>query len=201
MRKEHAQYFEAIEKHPRLLVGQSVPAVGKEGNETLKSAEDARDWQDAVKSLLVQEVRDRTGRALEEHATGAEAIHASIEMFQNNPDLVPGSQTFDVELANAFADVAKGYELRVDGKLQGFSIPVQPLIDRERTRLQAERAAKAAQAPAGGPAAPGAGAPPAAQQAPAEPPQAGIQSKAGSGEEPENYDTLFGTLGLSGLRI
>ena len=51
--------------------------------------------------------------------------------------------------------------------------------------------------------APAAPAAPAAKKvAKAEPPQAGIPSKAGnSGDGPEDFSTLFGTLGLPNLRI
>lgn len=68
MQKEHQPYFEALQKHPRLLVGQSVPAIGKEGTETLRDTADAREWQEAVKQLLVQEINDRAGRGMEEQA-------------------------------------------------------------------------------------------------------------------------------------
>jgi hypothetical protein len=84
--------------------------------------------------------------------------------------------------------MAKPYELRVDGKLHGYTIDVQPLIAQLRTQLQSEaKAAPAAAAPAK-PAKPKADAP-----------QAGIRSKAGSGAETEDFSTLFGTLGLPDL--
>lgn len=198
MKTEHAKYFDALNKHPRLLVGQQVPAIGKEGMETLRDSADAKEWQDAVKSILVEEVRDRAGRQMEESKDFLNTVHSSIELFQNNLDLIPGTKGFDVELANQFAEYATPYELRVDGKLQGYSIPVQPLIDRLRTQLTASRAAKPA-APAA-PATPAAGGvltpPPAA-----EPPQAGIPSKSGNSSSQEDFSTLFGTIGLPNLRI
>jgi hypothetical protein len=173
-----------------MLVGQSVPAIGKEGNETLKDANDAREWQDAVKSLLVAEVRDRAEKAMEESSDFMTTIHASIDLFTNNPDLVPGTKDFDVDLANRFATMATPYELRVEGKLQGYTIPVQPLIENIRNQLIKERENT--------PAAPAA---PAAPKAPPEPPQAGIPSKAGAGSDAEDFSTLFGTIGLPNLKI
>lgn len=194
MQEEHAQYFEALNKHPRLLVGTQVPAIGKEGTETLRDTNDAREWQEAVKSILVEEVRDRAGRKLDESKDFLQTVHASIELFQNNVDLVPGTKNFDIELANRFAKLAAPYELRVDEKLQGYSIPVQPIIDQLRTQLTAERAAK--------PAAPAAAAKvPAAPARQVDPPQAGISSKAGSGGSGEDFSTLFGTIGLPNLQI
>lgn len=213
MRDEHANYFAALEKHPRLLVGTQVPAIGKEGMETIRDTDDAREWQDAVKGILVEEVKGRAQKALDDNGDFLTTVHASIELFQNNTDLIPHTKDFDVELANRFAEFAAPYELVVDGKLQGYSIPVQPLVDRIRSQLVAERAKGSAPAAAGTPAAPAAaaaGAPAAAppvgspaqtQAKPPEPPQAGIPSKAGNSESTEDFSTLFGTLGLPNLQI
>lgn len=207
VREEHGQYFTALEQHPRLLVGREVPAIGKEGMETLNSTEDAKDWQDAVKSLLVQEINDRASRQLDESKDFMATVHASIDLFKNNADLIPNTKSFDRELADQFAEFAKPYELRVDGKLQGYSVPVQPMIDQLRTRLAAQRAAApASAAPAGdsakgSPPAAGAAAAPAAQPASADAPQAGIPSKAGNSGNKEDFSTLFGTIGLPNLQI
>jgi hypothetical protein len=193
VRDEHKQYFEALEKHPRMLVGQKVPRIGGEGTEVLKDANDAKDWQEAVKSLLVAEVRDRAEKQMDESSEFLTTIHASIDLFTSNPDLIPGTKDFDVDLANRFATMATPYELRVDGRLQGYSIPVQPLIEQIRNQLIKERENK--------PAAPATPAAPAAPSATPEPPQAGIPSKAGAGGVEEDFSTLFGTLGLPDLRI
>jgi hypothetical protein len=204
VREEHKQYFDALEQPARLLVGKQVPRIdGEDGTETLRDTADVKDWQEAVKSLLVQEVRDRASRALEGQSEFLQTLHASIDLFKNNSDLIPNTKDFDVALANRFATMAKPYELRVEGKLQGYSIPVQPIIDSLRQQIVAERAA-GAQAPAaaagGKPNSPAGSAPAAGQQA--DPPQAGIQSKAGAGADAaEDFSTLFGTIGLPNLRI
>ena len=182
-----------------MLVGTEVPALnGKQGEmETLRDANDAREWQEAVKVLLTEEVRERTTKALEENKGILDTVHQSIELFTNNKDLVPGTRQFDRQLADRFAAMVKPYELRVEGKLHGYTIPVQPLIDSLRASLVAERATAAPPAPAAPAAAPGA---PAAK--PAEPPQASIPSKAGAaGGEADDFSVLFGTLGLPNLRI
>lgn len=193
VREEHGAYFTALEKHPRMLVGTQVPAIGREGMETLKDTADAREWQEAVKQTLVEEVRDRAGRQMEESKDFLQTVHASIELFQNNADLVPGTKGFDVELANKFAELAKPYELRVEGKLQGYSIPVQPIINSLRSQVQAARAAA--------PVAPVTPSTAAAPAKPAEAPQAGIPSKAGNSNSSEDFSTLFGTIGLPNLQI
>lgn len=157
-----------------------------------------------MKSVLVEEVQDRVSRSLEDSAGIMQTLHASIELFQNNADLVPNTTAFDQELADRFATMAAPYELRADGKLQGYTIPVQPLIDSIRDQLTSERAARTAatketESPAApaSPAAAGTSSTPAAADAP----QAGIQSKAGNSGELEDFSTLFGTIGLPNLQI
>lgn len=119
-------------------------------------------------------------------ATGfLETIHASVALFQKNPDLIPGTKGFNRDLADRFAAMAQPYEVRVDGKLQGYSIPVQPIIDNLRKQSQPPAAAAATPAPTPQP----------------DPPQAGIASKAGSSTEKEDFSTLFGTIGLPNMVI
>jgi len=201
-REEHKQYFEAIEQHPRLLVGKQVPRLdGKDGFETIRDSNDAREWQEAVKGLLADDVRHKASLAMDQNSAFLDTVHASVQLFQNNADLVPYTKGFDKDLAERFATLAKPYELRSeDGKLNGYSIPVQPIIDQLRTQLTAERASKPAAPAAASPVGTGAAAPAAATPV-VEPPQAGITSKAGSSTEAEDYSTLFGTLGLPNFTI
>ena len=170
-----------------------MPAIGKEGTERLKDAADAKEWQEAVKSILVQDIRERATVKMEESADFLQTVHASIDLFKNNPDLIPGTKGFNRALADNFAGMMEPYEVRVDGKLQGYSIPVQPIIEKLRANL---KTAAAVPAPVAAPPA----AAPARSRAP-EPPQAGIQSKAGSSSEKEDFSTLFGTIGLPNLQI
>lgn len=186
VREQYAKHFEAIAQHPRLLIGKEVPAIGREGMETLKDSADAREWQEAVKGLLAQEVHDRASRLAEGDGSKLEVLQASVELFSKNSDLIPGSKQFNRALADEFATIVKPYEVRENGKLQGFSIPVQPIVDLLRKQQSAPAAAPAAAVP-----------PPAASPGP----QAGIASKAGAGDTADDYSVLFGTLGLPNLRI
>ena len=156
VQEEYSKYFTALNLHPRRLVGQEVPSSTGDGMETLRTSEDAREWQDAIKDLLSDEIRERAEQISEEDAANQSILHQSIELFQNNADLVPNTSKFDKELADSVAKFAKPYEVRADGKLMGYSIPLQALIDQERQVLKERRAAKPA-----APATPGA---PAAQQ-------------------------------------
>ena len=202
VRAEFPKYFEALDKPARALVGEQVPSLSGEGMVTLRDTNEVRDWQEHLKHLLTSEVRDRLGRRMEESSEVLQTVHASIELFQNNPDLVPGTKQFDRELADTFVRMAKPYELRVEGKLQGYTIPVQPLVAQVRSQLVASRAAAtaaaAAPAGAGAPAKPN---PAPAAAAPAPGPQSGIPAKAGSTGEHDDFSTLFGTIGLPTLRI
>jgi hypothetical protein len=152
------------------------------------------------KHLLADEVRGRASKAMDEQSDFLTTIHSSIDLFKDNRDLIPGTKDFDVELANRFVALATPYELSADGKLQGYTIPVQPLVDQIRDQLAKERAAAP---PAAAPAAAAASTPAAAAtKPPADPPQAGIPSKAGnSAEQGEDFSTLWGTLGLPNITI
>lgn len=192
VKTEYGRYFDALEKHPRMLVGEEVPSLQGEGVEVLRDSADAREWQEAVQQLLIAEVKDRAQRGLEDERSTLDVLHGSIELFSNNHDLIPGTKGFNRELAERFTALTKDYEVRVDGKLTGYKVPVQGMIDSIRAQLSREAAA-APPAPA---------APAAKKVAKTEPPQAGIPSKAGnSGDGPEDFSTLFGTLGLPNLRI
>ena len=197
VREENPKYFEAIQVHPRVLVGQTVPSVQGEGEEVLRSSEDARNWQEAVKQILAAEVQSQARQLAEADRGTLDIVHGAVELFQNNSDLVPGTKQFDKELADRFAAVAEPYEFRVDGKLTGYTLAAQPLIDSLRKKLEVERSAKQAAPPAAAPA-PKAKAP---AKKPEHQPQKGITSKPGQVGEEEDFSTLFGTLGLPGLRI
>ena len=141
--------------------------------------------------LTLADLKRRVAARSDESQGFLRTVHSSIELFQNNADLVPGTKQFDRELADEFIKLAKPYEVRNgDNKLIGFQIPVQPLIDSVRQRLAATRTAPPPAPPA----------PPAPEET--HQPQAGIPAKAGnSGEGAEDFSALFSTLGLGGLRF
>jgi hypothetical protein len=170
-----------------------VPAVGKEGMERLKDSNDAKEWQEAVRSQLIAQIKESAEAKMEESRGFLETVHASIDLFKNNKDLIPGTKNFDRELADTFAKMMTPYEVRVEGRLQGYSIPVQPIIESLRNQVVEKR--KVEEPPKG----PVAALPPTPRRT--EPPQAGIQSKAGTNAEPEDFSTLFGTIGLPNLQI
>lgn len=185
VRSEHEKYFEALNTHPRALVGRTVPSVTGSGDETLRDSRDAAEWQEAAKVLLVDEIDSRVERNRGELAGVFETVTASIELFRDNADLVPRTKQFDRDLADRFATFVKPYEVRNDGKLTGYSVPVQPIIDQLRSQLTKEREAAKAAPPAAQPPAPTPQQQRAAEQERTPQgqfsgPQAGISSKAGS---------------------
>lgn len=185
MQKDYERYFDALNKHPRLLVGTEVPSMTKEGMEVLRDSADAKEWQEAVRHVLAEQIREDAQQRMQGATGFLETMHEAVALFQNNPDLIPGTKGFNRDLADRFAAMAQPYEVRVDGKLQGYSIPVQPIIDNLRKQSQPPAAAAATPAPTPQP----------------DPPQAGIASKAGSSTEKEDFSTLFGTIGLPNMVI
>ena len=208
VRTEFAAYIEAVEAAPRYLVGKTVPkADGSEGEETLRDAQDARDWQEEIKKQLGREVTRRIELGRQESSGLMEVVNNSISLFQSNPDLVPNSKQFDKELATEFAALIKPFEVRNDkDKLIGWKVDVKPMLATLRQQVMARRsaapAAPAAPAPQGTPTAQqqrAAGQPRTEQGKWTNPdaPQAGITSSAGqNADDSDNLDTLFGTLGF-----
>ena len=140
MQEEYAPFFERLRVHPRTLVGQEVQSLTGQGKERLRDTADAREWQEAVKELLADDMDSRVATKREELKDVFASVHSSIDLFRNNVDLVPGSKQFDKELADQFITVVKDYEQRSNGKLIGWSLPVQPLVNQLRNVLAAKRA-------------------------------------------------------------
>lgn len=208
VQQEYGKYFEAAGKPARMLVGQEVPSLTGPGMERLRDSADARDWQEAVKQMLVGEVESRVEKARDAQRDVSTAIHASIELFRNNTDLIPGTAEFDKDLADAFASQVKDYVVKgPNGKIVGYMVPVQPIINALRAQLAATRtAATAAPAAAAGAAEQAAAATATARQAAAaaqaraadgrfEAPQAGVRSQAGRSADPSEGDEAAGVLG------
>ena len=175
-----------------------MPAIGRDGMERLKDSADAKEWQEAVRALLGQEVEARAQEKLEADRSTLDTLHSSIGLFASNKDLIPGTRDFNKTLADEFARTVQPYEIRSDGKLIGYSVPVQPIIDvlRKQTQAPTTVASGKEQTASPAPAQPAAGQSPAA-----DPPQAGIPTKAGSSAEKEDFSVLFGTIGLPNLQI
>ena len=204
VKTEYSKYIEIVDQAPRYLVGKTVPkADGSGGDERLNDAQDARDWQDEIKKQLATEVNRRIQIGTDENRGQMELLHNSIELFRGNPDLVPNTKQFDKELADEFATMIEPYAVKtVAGKVAGWSIDVKPLLKVARTTVTSRRAVASVQPPApSGPTAQQQRAgqqPRNAQQQFTQTPQAGIPSSAGqSGDEGENLDVLFGSLGIA----
>lgn len=192
------KFLEAIDQHPRLLVGETVPNVKGGGTEIIRDQQDAKDWQEAVRSIITKQVNQKTQEYLTEAKPFLSSLQDSVEMFRRNPDLVPGTATFNRELANRFTALAKSYEYRVDDKLVGYRVDVQPLIEAVRQQVAAAPAAPAAPTPRQTQAAQQ----PRNDSGQFEAPQAGIPStQAHGGSEEEDYSAFWGTLGMKDMAI
>jgi len=193
VQEDYPQYIAALNQHPLELVGQELPPIdGSDNQVVLRTVEEAKQWQEAVKTILGREMEASVEQKREESAEVLDVVHASIEMFQDNPDLVPGSKSYNKELATRFLKLAEPYALKMGGKLTGYSIPVQGLIDQVRAQVKAEAAAPAGTTPPAKKAA----------AAPAAKPQAGIPAKAGaSGEGEEDFTPMWNALGIGNVPI
>jgi hypothetical protein len=199
------RFLEVLQTRPLLLVGEKVPNLKDRslGDITLRDSAEAREYQETLSGLLDDEVSDKVSQKAESVRPMMSIIQDSVLMFQNNQDLVPNTKQYDPELAKRFTDIAKAYELRVNGKLYGYQVNVQPLINSLRTQIVQERTKNGA-APA-----PAASAAPAGQQQPRnqqgqfEAPQAGISSKSAmSGEGgDEDFSVFWAASGLPNVNI
>lgn len=187
--EDYPQYIDALQMHPLELVGKELPPIdGSDNTVTFRTADEVAQWQGAVKAILQRDLESSIHQARQDSNEILDVVHASIEMFRDNPDLVPGSKSYNKALAADFVRLAEPYALKMNGKLTGYSIPVQGMIDRLRAQ---HKAAPAAAAPAAKKAA-----------APAAKPQAGIPSKAGTGDGGgEDYSPMWKALGISSVPI
>ncbi len=188
--ENYPHYIEKLQMHPLELVGKELPSIdGSDEPLTFRTPEEVAQWQEAVKVILQREMESSVVDRQNETNEILDVVHSSIQMFQANPDLVPGTKGYNKELAIQFTKLAEPYALRMNGKLTGYSIPVQGLIDRVRAQVSAKPAA----APASTPAKP---APPASK------PQAGIPSKAGGGGgKEEDFSPMWKALGITNAPI
>jgi hypothetical protein len=188
--EEYPEYLNALKMHPLELVGKELPPIdGSDQNVVLRSADEVAQWQGAVKTILQRELEANVAQRQQDSNEVLDVVQASIDMFRENPDMVPGGPSYNKALVSEFLRVAEPYALRMDGKLTGYSIPVQGLIDRVRASV----AAKPAAAPAAAPAKKG---------APAAKPQAGVPSKAGSsGGDAEDFSPMWQALGIQNMPI
>ena len=190
--EDYGHYIEKLDMHPMELVGQPLPAIDGSGQELVfRSTAEVKEWQEAVVAILKRGMAERIEALAGESNEVYETVHASIEMFRSNPDLIPNTPGFNPALANEVMRMVRPYALHMDGKLTGFSIPVQGLIDEVRAGHKVRSLAnKPAPAPAP------------AKKPRAATPQGGIKSAAGSsGEDSEDYTPMWNALGISQMPI
>lgn len=188
--ENYGHYIENLQRHPMELIGQPLPPLSAEGDDVVFStAAEVREWQEAVQTVIKRELDQRISTFAEEDSRTIEVVYNSIELFQNNHDLIPNSKGFNKQLADNVAQLLKPYELRMDGKLTGYSIDPQGIIDQARGQLSRQPAAPAPVKKA-----------PAKKAAPR--PQAGVRSKAGaSGGQEEDYTPMWNALGIDHVPI
>ena len=127
---------------PYLLVGQPVPDLrgGKEPVR-LRDTEEASQYQASLKHVFDSEVKKIVTAKENDVKPIMSVVQDSIQLFENNKDLYPGTAEFDKDLADRFAKVAKSFEVIVNGKLYGWQGNMQPLINELRSELATRRGA------------------------------------------------------------
>ena len=197
------EFSEALEFHPMELVGQEVPDVRRGAAQGAKirinDSAQARDWQDAVQQIIKREVDSEVQKKTEDLKPMMSVVQGSVQLFRNNPDIVPGSKNFDKELATRFARAAATYEVKAGAKRIGWHGDAQPLLNELRSNLAKERGAtgarqeeRAAQQRAK------AAEQPRTTEGRFDAPQAGVQSKSGmsGASDEEDYSTFWSATGL-----
>lgn len=189
--QDYPHYIEMLNKHPLELIGQDLPAIdGTDNKVSFRTSQEIADYQEAVKVILQRELEAAVEAKRQESAEVLDVIHSSIELFRDNPDIVPGGKSYNREVATQFMRLARPYALKINGKTVGFSIPVQGLVDQVRAQVKAAGTT------------PPAATPPAKKAAPGAKPQAGIESKAGnSGEGEEDFSPMWKALGIDNVPI
>ncbi|QNN98097.1 hypothetical protein SEA_FEDE_49 [Microbacterium phage Fede] len=200
------KFIEGLQLRPMQMVGMEVPSLrnGAPPEEKMKilDSQMAKDWQETVKGLIEDAVEDKVQTRQDQLRPMLSVIQDSVALGQNNPDLIPNTRGFDLELATRFVKLAKAYEVRTAKGVIGYGVNVQPLINELRSTLATERGANGEQQKQE------ARAVQQRQQAAAQPrtesgqfdaPQAGIPSKTGmSGEPAEDYSTFWSATGVLG---
>jgi hypothetical protein len=102
------------------LVGQEVPKIGGEGMETLRTSEDAKEWQEAVRSLLVAEIRDHAGARWDADEVGPAAGELAgryVQQWDQHTDLTAqrGDLLAGMAADTSLADALWSALVRVDG--------------------------------------------------------------------------------------
>jgi hypothetical protein len=194
--------FALLEDIPYLMVGKTVPNLRGDGEVTLRDTTEAEQYQKALGRIIDGERQKLISQKHDQVRPIMSVVQESVLLFQNNKDLVPNTKEFDPELAEAFTRTARAYELRADGKLVGYHVNVQPLINELRTQLATRRGASSAQQPQQTARQQQAAQQPRNDVGQFDAPQAAIPSKvADSGEADDSYDAFWTTVGMGGMPV
>lgn len=145
LNKEIDPIFKTVlETDPYLLVGQSLPSLRPdakpEDKDLMTDSAKAAEYKRALQSLVEAEIKDDVAKREKDVMPMMSVLQESALMFQNNPDLIPNTDKFDQQLAERVARVGKSYELVVNGKVTGYQVNMQPIINELREQLTKERA-------------------------------------------------------------
>ncbi|QKY80407.1 hypothetical protein SEA_PABST_49 [Microbacterium phage Pabst] len=140
------EFITSLQSTPSELVGQEVLSIraGAPADEkvVLRTRADAAEYLQDLNGIVQKEINGITAERRDAARPIATVIQESFLLFENNPDLIPGTKGYDHELASRFAEIASTYEVKINGKVIGYQdINVQPLINSLRKDLEKQRGA------------------------------------------------------------
>ncbi|WVX89589.1 hypothetical protein SEA_HITCHHIKER_52 [Microbacterium phage HitchHiker] len=140
------EFIESLQAAPSELVGQEVLSISagaaKDDKITLRTRAEAAEYQQDLNTIVQKEINGIAAERRDAARPMATVIQESFLLFENNPDLVPGTKGFDRELATRFAEIADTYGVKVNGSLIGYKdINTQQLVNTLRKSLEKERGA------------------------------------------------------------
>jgi len=203
------QFFDIMRLRPTQMVGMEVPSVrpGAAPEERIKLLDSAmaRQYQEDIGGMIEDQITDVASRQADSLRPMMSVIQDAIQMLDNNPDLIPGTKGFDPELQKRVIEVGKSYEVRANGKMMGYQVKMQPIINVIRNELAKERGTVGAQkqqqqqaAARSAAAAARAAEQPRRQGGQFDSPQVGITSKTmPSGKEEADYTPFWEATGLN----
>ena len=136
------KFLNALNMYPLELVGQEVPSLNRNAgpNDKMRILDTAmaKEWQETVEKIIQRDIEDNVKQRSEEIRPMMSIIQESVLLFQNNPDITPGSSSFNHELASRFAKMVAPYEVKMNnGRRIGYAVNVQPLLNDLRESMKA----------------------------------------------------------------
>jgi hypothetical protein len=136
-------FLDILNDDPYQLATKSVPDIrpgaANDAKVTLRDSSEAKAYQESLAKLVKAEIDDVVKQKTDQIRPLMSVTQESALLLQSNPDLIPDTDKYDPELAALVYEVGKSYELKVNDKVIGFQVPMQPIINKLRGDLEKSR--------------------------------------------------------------